>query len=427
MKFKQRNKQNQQIERITPKHVVIGVDIAKEIHVARAVNYRGIEIGKPLKFADSKEGFIRFQQWLEHLQSAHRLNNVLVGMEPTGHYWFHLADWLLAESIDVVLVNPATTKRNKENRDNSPSKSDMKDALVIADVVSRGYYTDLPRTPEVFQRLRVSMNYREICMKDLVIIKNRITRWLDVSFPEYTTVFKDWTVPRSLATLQAFPLPRDIKNLDSEKMIAGWKPFMKRVGGSRALQKAAELLAAARRSVGRTTCQEEERRQLANLVADYLRLEQRIEEMQKELIKLLEEIPELTQRLRSIQGLGTICIAALLAGTGNLETYTHGNQILSQAGLNLAEKSSGKYQGQVKITGRGRPQLRKHLYLGVISLVSQNPAFRAWHEHNVKQKKMKPMASIFKLIGKLCRIIVGLVRQERSFDPKAANPAPLAA
>ncbi|WP_438492135.1 IS110 family transposase [Paenibacillus sp. IHBB 3054] len=420
MKCKQRNKQNQQIERITPKHLVIGVDIAKDIHVARAVNYRGIEIGKPLKFSDSQEGFIRFQRWPQQLQTTQRLTGVVVGMEPTGHYWFHLADWLVAESIDVVLVNPATTKRNKENRDNSPSKSDVKDALVIADVVSWGYYTDLPRTPAIFQRLRVSMNYRETYMKDLVALKNRITRWMDVSFPEYRTVFKDWTVPRSLATLQAFPLPGDIKHLDVEKIMAGWKPYMKRVGGSQGLQKAAELLAAARRSVGRTICQDEERRHLLNLIADYLHLAQRVEAMHQELTRLLAEIPELTERLRSIQGLGTICIAALLAGTGDLRTYAHGNQILSQAGLNLAEKSSGKYQGQVKITKRGRPQLRKHLYLGVVSLVSQNPAFKIWHEYNVKEKNMKPMASIFKLIGKLCRIIVGLVRQESTFDPTVA-------
>jgi hypothetical protein len=43
------------------------------------------------------------------------------------------------------MVNPDTTKRNKENRDNSPSKSDPKDALVIADVISRGYYYEYTR------------------------------------------------------------------------------------------------------------------------------------------------------------------------------------------------------------------------------------------------------------------------------------------
>ncbi|WP_246358538.1 IS110 family transposase [Paenibacillus phytorum] len=52
------------------------------------------------------------------------------------------------------MVNPSTTKRNKENRDNSPSKSDPKDALVIADVVSRGFYYDFARHAVFFQRLQ---------------------------------------------------------------------------------------------------------------------------------------------------------------------------------------------------------------------------------------------------------------------------------
>ena len=42
MKFKMQDKQNQQIQRITDQYLVVGVDIALQIHVARAVNYRGI-------------------------------------------------------------------------------------------------------------------------------------------------------------------------------------------------------------------------------------------------------------------------------------------------------------------------------------------------------------------------------------------------
>jgi transposase len=49
-------------------------------------------------------------------------------------------NWLSDKGLHVVMVNPATTKRNKDNRDNSPSKNDPKDALVIADAVSRGFY-----------------------------------------------------------------------------------------------------------------------------------------------------------------------------------------------------------------------------------------------------------------------------------------------
>ena len=44
MKFKAQDKQNQLIENITVHHLVIGVDIAQEAHVARAVSFRGIAL-----------------------------------------------------------------------------------------------------------------------------------------------------------------------------------------------------------------------------------------------------------------------------------------------------------------------------------------------------------------------------------------------
>jgi hypothetical protein len=44
MKFKAQDKQNQLIENISSLHLVVGVDIAQEIHVARAVSYRGIAL-----------------------------------------------------------------------------------------------------------------------------------------------------------------------------------------------------------------------------------------------------------------------------------------------------------------------------------------------------------------------------------------------
>ena len=57
MKFKQSMSQNQRIERITISHLVVGVDIAKETHVARAVNFRGIEQGRGISFSNNEAGF----------------------------------------------------------------------------------------------------------------------------------------------------------------------------------------------------------------------------------------------------------------------------------------------------------------------------------------------------------------------------------
>ncbi|KRE34631.1 IS110 family transposase [Paenibacillus sp. Soil522] len=95
------------------------------------------------------------QRSIRKLQKMHNLNDVVVGMESTGHYWFNITNWLMKQGVSVVLVNPMTTKRNKENRDNSPSKNDPKDALVIADAVRRGFYTPFSPKEEAFRRLQM--------------------------------------------------------------------------------------------------------------------------------------------------------------------------------------------------------------------------------------------------------------------------------
>ncbi|WP_238413444.1 IS110 family transposase [Alicyclobacillus sp. TC] len=124
--------QNQRVERISTTTLVIGIDIAKERHAAQAIHFRGIVLSnKPIIFSNDRSGFEHLERTIRKLQTTHGMDDVIIGMESTGHYWFNLANWLVKQGIDVVLVNPLTTKRNKENRDNSPSKNDPKDALVI--------------------------------------------------------------------------------------------------------------------------------------------------------------------------------------------------------------------------------------------------------------------------------------------------------
>jgi transposase len=88
--------------------------------------------------------------------------------------------------------------------------------------------------------------------------------------------------------------------------------------------------------------------------------------------------------------------------------------LLRRAGLHLAECTSGKFKGQIKLAKRGDSALRKYLYLGMISLVRQHPDYKRWHEHNVA-RGMRKQASIFKLIGKLARTLVGMVQRGESY------------
>jgi transposase len=423
MKSNRNQLTNQRIEKITMNHAVVGIDIAKDVHAAQMTNFRGsVLTPRHCSFTNSVEGFEKLLRWIRSEMEKHRLSSVVVGMEPTGHYWFNLANWLKKQGIEVVLVNPVTTHRNKENRDNSPSKDDPKDSLTISDCTSRGFYSEYEQPAPEFARLKTLINDREYWSKISTSLGNRIVRWIDLYFPEFRSVFPDWTIRRSLASLLAFPLPCDLQDQTVDKIIAGWREQgMKRAGGSSGRAKAAELLAAARRSIGESGVPDEARLDIRQLVQEYERLQALLDGLEQRVKDLLGQLPQ-TEILQSIPGFGIVATAAVLGLAGDLRQYAHGRQLLRRAGLNLAQCKSGKYQGQIKLSKRGDSALRKHLFLGVVGLVQKNPEFKRWHAEN-QAKGMKKMASIYKLIGKLARIMVGMIQRGETYRPGQQAPA----
>lgn len=414
MKYKMQNKQNQLIERITHEHLVVGVDIAQQFHVARAVNFRGIIVGEPLTFENNEDGFSRLLEWINHLVSKANFNTAIVGMEPTGHYWLNLSKWLYNHNVDVVTVNPHLVKKNKENRDNTQSKSDIKDALVIADMVKNGYYACIRPTSEAFEQLRVLMSNRDVIVKRLVSSINQINRWVDVVFPELRQVFKDVKGKGAIATLRLFPTPSDLQSLQPQEIIDGWRTVMQRHAG---LHKARLLIDLAKHSVGSIQATAAYKLHLEQLLEEFDLATAQLARVEKEVSNALKQIT-FTDKLLAIKGINEISLAGILGEAGDLSKFAHGNSLLRHAGLHLAEASSGKWKGQIVLSKRGRSRLRRFLYLATISFIVNNPEFKALHAHNVQVKKIKKMKSIMKLIGKLARLLVGMAKRNESYCPK---------
>lgn len=418
MNFKMQNKQNQLIERITNRHLVVGIDIAQQFHVARAVNYRGIVVGHPLTFENNDEGFTKFLRWIKELKRINRLDTAIVGMEPTGHYWLNLSKWLFEQNVEVVTVNPHLVKRNKENRDNTQSKSDKKDALVIADVVKNGYYTLIHHSPESIEKLRVLMSNRDMIVKRLVSSINQINRWVDIVFPELRQVFKDVTAKGAIATLRLFPTPVELRSLQPQDIIMGWKSVMKRHAG---VPKAHSLIDLANKSVGTKKALDAYKLHLKQLLEEYDLATVQLEAVEQEVTNILMKIPY-AEKILAIKGISTITLAGILGESGDLSGFAHGNALLRHAGLHLSEASSGKWKGQIVLSKRGRSRLRRFLFLATMSLIMNNPEFQAIHATNVKVKKTKKMKSVMKLCGKLARVLVGMARSGSDYSPEKVYP-----
>ena len=92
--------QNSKIAQVTERTLVVGVDIGSETNFARAFNWRGQELSKKIyRFSNSLEGFQGFLEYLGHHQDIESAEQIIVGCEPTGYYWFNLARVKMSRNV----------------------------------------------------------------------------------------------------------------------------------------------------------------------------------------------------------------------------------------------------------------------------------------------------------------------------------------
>ena len=362
------------------------------------------------------EGFKIFEDWVNSVARVNEKSNIIVGVEPTGHYWFNLGCFLKNLGTRLVLVNPFHVKRSKELDDNSQTKNDRKDPKTIAKLVIDGRYYE-PYIPEgIYSDLRIAMDMRESLNKNLNIIKNKVAHWLDKYFPEFYDVFADWEGKAALITLNEFSTPERILSLGVQQIVATWKKEVKRAVG---FNRAVRLVEAANNSIGiREGLKMAEKELKANLEQYELYLKQ-YEELELEIEELAIQVPGVKEML-TIKGVGIITAAGFVAEVGDIKRFTHPNQIQKLAGLNLIENSSGKHKGKTSISKRGRSRLRSLLFRVIMPLVSKNDEFKMLHEYYTyrKDNPLKKKQSLILLCCKLIRILFAIMNKQVEYNPQ---------
>jgi Transposase and inactivated derivatives len=406
--------QNRKISQITPSTLIIGIDIAKDKHVARAQDDRGIEFGKRLIFENRIHGFQMLLDWVNRHQQENDKNHVIFGVEPTGPYWLNLAYFLTAKGYDFVLVNPMHVKKSKELDDNSPTKNDTKDARVIAQLIKDGRYSVPNLLDGIYAELREGVKIRDQLTQQLAITEGRIQNLIQRYFPEFFDVFGDWKGKAALCTLKLFPFPSQMKEMTPEEVLSKWKPFVQRAVG---MKRATKLVETAKKSIGIQIGIQFAKREMEYLIDQYELYQTQLEELDQELEALVETIPGAKQMM-NIPGLGVTTVALFFAEVGDLTKYSHPQQLVNLAGLSLREHSSGTFKGQTRITKRGRSRLRKAMYLAIRPLVAHNPTFKALHQYYTKrsERPLKKQQSLIALCCKLLRVLFVIGQKQCEFD-----------
>jgi transposase len=312
------------------------------------------------------------------------------------------------------MVNPLHVKRSKELDDNLQTKNDKKDSMVIAKLIKDGRFSYPRILRDVDAELRVGSTYRANLTEELGAIKNRLIRWLDRYFPEFRQVFPSFG-KMALAVLECTPFPSEVVGKSSEELLS----LYREVDGLKSpqLPKTKKLMEVAASSIGITEGRVMARMELATLLRNYHQVVANLEIVTSELTELIHSSVEY-EILSSVPGMGDATIVDLLAEIGSFSNYQDARQLLKLAGLTLRENSSGKMQGQKRISKRGRRKLRALLFKVMMPILRINDAFRALHEYYTTRtiNPLRKKQSIVVLCGKLLKILHSICMKQVKFD-----------
>jgi transposase len=407
--------QNQKISQVTETTLIVGVDIGSETNFARAFNWRGQELSKKVfRFNNSQEGFQSFLAYINTYTTIASAQQIIVGCEPTGHYWFNLARYLEENNIKLALVNPYHVKQIKELDDNSPKKTDLKDPKTIAKLVVDGRYS-YPYLPEgIYADLREAVSSRERIVKELNAITNRIKRWLKIYFPEYLVVYKNFSAESGLTVLETVPLPQDIVQLGPEGVNQLWRDKKLRAVG---MKRALTLVEAAHNSIGLPggNCA---RMEIQLLLEDFRTKQSQLEMITEVLEEETLSVPY-ADKLLAIKGVGLITVAGFLAEVGDVRRFDSPKQIQKLAGLEVKENSSGKHRGRSSISRRGRKRLRKILFQVMLPMIQNNAEFGEIYQYFTTRQKnpLKGKQAIIAAGCKLIRVFYAILKHGVDYDP----------
>ena len=407
--------QNDKIALVDDKTLVIGADVGSEKHDIRAFDNRGREFSKQaFEFANNEAGFEEAKAWILNIRDVQHLEKIMVGMEPTGHYWINLASWLMNEGITVVLVNPHHVKKSKELDDNLNRKTDRKDPKVIAGLVHEGRYS-MPYLPDgVYANLRNLNKLRLMNTEEKTRCMNRLNRWLSIYFPEYGTVFKDVSGTGSLLLLEQAALPEDIMKLGADGVNKIWRAEKLRGTG---YSKALKIVSAAEHSIGSTEGLDIARAEIQWILENLKTLIKWDDDLLEKIENLAREIPCIDNMLE-IKGLGLRTVVGIFAEIGDITRFTGVKPIQKLAGLALVEDSSGKHEGRTIISKRGRKRLRYHLYQAALVLIGQNDEFREVYEYyrTREANPLKKMQALMAVACKLLRVLYAMATKGIKYD-----------
>lgn len=385
----------------------LGIDVGKFSHSLCLLGKEGKKI--IFQIDNSKKGFEELKDQLNELDCG---DNILVGMEATGHYFLNLYDWLLQcglNSNQLALLNPLQVKSFR-NTNLRGAKSDNVDSERIAVLLKFGEFKRCNVALDEMMSLRELTRLRADLVANNADLKRKIISVMDRIFPEFMRVFEN-KFGKTVMELISNYTPDELAELSLNELSQVIKKVI--VRGRGISQKKIEALhEASRNSIGITFGKTGFQIELEILLI-------RLKVLKEQIDRLENEIKSLTDKLSStiftIPGIGKNTGASILSEIGDIQNFNLAIKLIAFAGLDPKLKESGKYQGKTPISKRGSKYLRNAIWYSAMVACRVDPKFKQFYSDR-RDKGKSHRYTVTAAANKLTKVIYHVLKNDCEYD-----------
>jgi transposase len=325
-----------------------------------------------------------------------------------------LVSALLDQGFIVYAVNPKAVDRHRERFRVAGSKSDLRDAWVLATLLrtDRELYQPLLPDSEPAQELRVLTRDRAELIRTRTMLSNQLTACLKAYFPAFLDLFADPDRPVALAVLQQWPTPTALRNASVRRL----ETFLRQHHQPDAAIKAREIHTRLTRPVFQATpVILRTKARLAQTLGHQVRaLAEDIASYDAEIRRVLRIHPD-GELYRSLPGAGDLLAARMVGELGdNRDRYRDPAIAQAAAGTAPVTRASGTTRA-VHVRRACIHPLRETMWHFAFSSTNHCAWAKAYYCQ--ARKRGKKHAEAVRLLGNIwLRIIIAMRRDHRSYD-----------
>ena len=394
---------------------IVGIDPAKQHHQASVINQYGIQIAKSFSFPVNLDGFNN-NLWkkLHSIVPQFTPDNLVFAVEASCNLWKTIAYYLHDKGYTVLLVNPLVTHYSRPLMNHDFSKTDTKDAFLVAkNAFDANYDFYKSFTPQINRLHQLSITYDKL-LKDKNKNLLRIRSLMEEVFPEFLNCLNIDT-KTALFLLESYFLPQHFLNLDIEKLA----PVITTISRSNYnKQLLLNLKDAASNTIGVNKISEEQslRLILNSWLLEFKQINNHMAILMDEMITLAKQTDHF-KILTSIKGISDNLASQFIAECRDLNNFQHYKQIEKLAGLNLRLSQSGDYIGARHISHIGDRRLLRIIYQMTIQTSTYIPEVRIkFLTRQIKKKAYRK--NIIAASSTLLQLITALIKENRTYEFK---------